>query len=159
GRSLDGVDDWSRLNGDFRRIPLNARKIGHIGATGSSVLIREIVAEERWKPRPDWVARESIRSFAGHPLVFRGEILGVLGVFSRTPLDDDAFEWLRMFANHAAVSIANARAFAEIERLKAQLERRVSVLTAEVDALGGHRRIIGESPSWKHALKQATQVA
>jgi transcriptional regulator with GAF, ATPase, and Fis domain len=159
GRSLDGTEDWSRLTGDFRRIPLNARKVGHIGATGSSVLIPEIGQEERWKPRADWVARESIRSFAGHPLIFRGEILGVLGVFSRTALNDEAFEWLQMFANHAAVSIANARAFSEIERLKAQLERRVSVLTAEVDALGGHRRIIGESSSWRSALKQASQVA
>src|SRR5262249_52324277 len=28
GRSLDGTEDWSRLDGGFRRIPLNARKVG-----------------------------------------------------------------------------------------------------------------------------------
>jgi transcriptional regulator with PAS, ATPase and Fis domain len=33
------------------------------------------------------------------------------------------------------------------------------VLTAEVQALGGHRRVIGESKAWKNVLKQATQVA
>ena len=122
GRSLDGREDWSRLSGDFRRIPLGARKVGHIGATGSSVLIPDITAETRWSPRADWVARESIRSFAGHPLLFRGDVLGVLGVFSRTALDDEAFEWLRVFAHHAAISIANARAFSEIDRLRARLE-------------------------------------
>src|SRR6476646_7964701 len=74
GRSLDGTDDWSRLSGDFRRIPLGARKVGHIGATGLSVLIGDISTDTRWTPRADWVARESIRSFAGHPLVFRGEV-------------------------------------------------------------------------------------
>src|SRR5262245_22151900 len=76
GRSIDGTEDWSRLTGDFRRIPLDARKVGHIGRTGSSVLIRDLNQDERWMARPDWVAREGIRSFAGHPLVFRGEILG-----------------------------------------------------------------------------------
>src|SRR5262249_51841094 len=78
GRSLDGTEDWSRLTGDFRRIPLNARKVGHIAATGSPVLLPDIASDERWAPRPEWIARESIRSFAGHPLVFRGDVLGVL---------------------------------------------------------------------------------
>src|SRR5262245_62164069 len=55
GRSLDGTDDWSRLSGDFKRIPLGARKVGHIGATGLSVLIGDLSAETRWTPRADWV--------------------------------------------------------------------------------------------------------
>src|SRR4029453_17582882 len=149
GRSRDGADDWSRLSGDFRRIPLGARKVGHIGATGSSVLLRDLSAETQWLPRADWVARESIRSFAGHPLVFRGEVLGVLGVFSRTPLDDDAFEWLRMFANHAAVSIANARAFAEIERLRAQLKLENSYLREEVRVALSTGDIVGSGPAFQ----------
>src|SRR6185369_17050912 len=42
GRSLDGTEDWARLSGDFRRIPLGVRKVGYIGATGSSVLLGDI---------------------------------------------------------------------------------------------------------------------
>lgn len=158
GQSADGNEDWSRLSGDFRRIPIGARKVGYIGATGSSVLIRDIGQEERWRPRPDWVARESIRSFAGHPLVFRGEVLGVLGVFSRTPIDEDGFEWLRMFAGQAAVSIANARAFAEIERLRAQLELENSYLREEVKVrlTSG---IVGQSPAFQRVLQQVDLVA
>jgi transcriptional regulator with GAF, ATPase, and Fis domain len=162
GRSLDGAEDWSRLTGDFRRIPLNARKVGHIGATGSSVLLRDIEQEGRWQPDAAWVARESIRSFAGHPLVFRGEILGVLGVFSRTALEDEDFEWLHMFANHAAVSIANARAFAEIERLKTQLELENSYLREEVKvALSAFSTgdIVGSGPAFQRVLQQVELVA
>ena len=158
GRSVDGTEDWSRLSGDFRRIPLGARKVGYIGATGSSVLIRDLAQEARWKPRPDWVARESIQSFAGHPLTFRGEVLGVLGVFSRTPIDDDGFEWLRMFAGQAAVSIANARAFAEIERLRTQLELENSYLREEVKVrLTGD--VVGQSPAFQRVLQQVDLVA
>jgi transcriptional regulator with GAF, ATPase, and Fis domain len=159
GRSLDGTEDWSRLTGEFRRIPLNARKVGHIGATGASVLIRDIGQEGRWRPNADWVARESIRSFAGHPLVFRGETLGVLGVFSRTTLEDEEFEWLHMFANHAAVSIANARAFAEIERLKTQLELENSYLREEVRIALSTGDIVGSGPAFQRVLQQVELVA
>ena len=159
GRSLHGTEDWSRLTGDFRRIPLHARKVGFIGATGSSVLLPEIGLDERWKIRPDWVERESIRSFAGHPLVFRGEILGVLGVFSRAGLDESAFEWLKTFANHAAVSIANARAFAEIERLREQLELENSYLREEVKIALAPGDIVGSSPAFQRILQQIELVA
>src|SRR5262249_37115516 len=158
GQSADGQEDWSRLSGDFRRIPVGARKVGYIGATGSSVLIRDIGLEKRWQPRPEWVARESIRSFAGHPLIFRGEVLGVLGVFSRTPIDDDGFEWLRMFAGQAAVSIANARAFAEIERLRTQLELENSYLREEVKVRLAPD-IVGQSPAFVRVLQQVDLVA
>jgi transcriptional regulator with GAF, ATPase, and Fis domain len=159
GGSLDGTEDWSRLTGDFRRIPAGARKVGHIGQTGSAVLLHKIGEDGRWTPRADWVARESIRSFAGHPLIFRGEVLGVLGVFSRTPLDKAAFEWLRMFASHAAVSIANARAFAEVERLRAQLELENAYLREEVSAPFSPLSIVGSGPSFRRVLEQVELVA
>jgi transcriptional regulator with GAF, ATPase, and Fis domain len=159
GRSLDGTEDWSRLSGDFRRIPLGARKVGHIAATGAPVLVGDIRAERRWTPRADWVARESVRSFGGHPLVFRGEVLGVLGVFSRTPLDREAFEWLQMFANHAAVSIANARAFAEVERLRHQLEVENEWLRDEVKIAAGAGDLVGHSPAFQRVLQQIELVA
>ena len=158
GQSADGQEDWSRLSGDFRRIPVGARKVGYIGATGSSVLIRDIALEKRWQPRADWIARESIRSFAGHPLMFRGEVLGVLGVFSRTPVDDDGFEWLRMFAGQAAVSIANARAFAEIDRLRARLELENSYLREEIN-VRLTSAIVGHSPAFQRVLQQVDLVA
>ncbi len=46
-------------------------------------------------------------------LIFRGEVLGVLGVFERAKMSPEDFKWLRTFADHAAVAIANARAFEE----------------------------------------------
>jgi transcriptional regulator with GAF, ATPase, and Fis domain len=41
----------------------------------------------------------------------------------------------------------------------ARLESRVRALTDELDARAGYRRVIGESPSWRQVLTQATQVA
>jgi hypothetical protein len=39
GTSKDGAENWSLLQGSFRRIPKGHRKIGVIGETGNSVLI------------------------------------------------------------------------------------------------------------------------
>ena len=41
----------------------------------------------------------------------------------------------------------------------AQLESRVRMLTEELDARTGYRRVIGESTEWRAVLTQATQVA
>src|SRR5262249_15009932 len=84
-------EDWSRLSGTSRLCPLTVRKIGHIGATGAPILLTDLTQEHAWIARPEWVQREGIRSFAGQPLLFRDDILGVLAVFSRVPLDARGF--------------------------------------------------------------------
>lgn len=157
GKPRARENNWSRLDGDFRRFPLNVRKIGRIGATGEPVLLQAISGESEWIVRPDWARREGIRSFAGHPLVFRNEILGVLGLFSRAEIDERQSAWLRAFADHAAVAIANARAFEEIERLRAQLEMENRYLREEVKTTFGD--MIGESAALRQVLQQIEIVA
>ncbi len=157
GNPLASDNDWSRLDGDFRRFPLKVRKIGRIGATGESTLLQKISEESEWIVRLDWARREGIQSFAGHPLVFRNEILGVLGLFSRAEIGERQFAWLRTFAEHAAVAIANARAFEEIERLRAQLEMENRYLREEVKTTFGN--IIGESATLRQVLQQIEIVA
>src|SRR5215475_10948019 len=103
-------EDWCFLQGHFARMPFNVGKVGQVAASRHPILIED-TAENDWVVRPEWAKREGIRSFAGHPLIFRDKVLGVLGIFTRVPIDDAAFAWLGMFANQAAVAIANAHAF------------------------------------------------
>jgi transcriptional regulator with PAS, ATPase and Fis domain len=71
----------------------------------------------------------------------------------------------RRIADHVALALSQqrlaeeARRTGEVRERAAALERRVTMLAAQVDALGGHRRVVGVSQPWKGALKQATQVA
>src|SRR5208283_2395668 len=76
-----------------------------------AIRIANITPESEWIRRPEWTRSEEIRAFAGEPLKFRGQILGVLGIFSRENLTQQEFVWLRMFADQAAVAITNAQAF------------------------------------------------
>jgi PAS domain S-box-containing protein len=101
-------EDWSFLQGHFARMRFNVGKVGQVAATRHPILVKDVVAQNDWIVRPAWAKREEIRSFAGHPLIFRDKLLGVIAVFSRQPLGQREFTWLGLFANQAAVAIANA---------------------------------------------------
>lgn len=131
GTSRNRGEDFSRLDGAFRRFPLGVRKIGCVGTTGEPLLLSGVRGDEEWIAEPRWMEQEAVRTFAAQPLIFRGEVLGVLALFDRGVLSQKDFEWLRTFADHAAVAIANARAFEEIELLRARLEKENSHLREE----------------------------
>jgi transcriptional regulator with GAF, ATPase, and Fis domain len=151
--------DWSRLDGSMHRVPLREGKVGWMAATGQSVLLEEVADDQHWIVDRQWAESEGIVSFAGHPLRFRGELLGVLAVFSRDRLDGDDFERLRGFADQAAIAIANARAFAEIDRLRRQLESENRYLREEVNEAHAFGEIVGTSPAWRKVIEQVELVA
>jgi transcriptional regulator with GAF, ATPase, and Fis domain len=159
GKSLDQHESWTRLNGAFRRFPLGVSKVGFMGQSGESILIPDLAIDQKWVAQPDWVKRETIRSFAGHPLKFREEVLGVLGVFSRTRLSENVFGWLRTFADSAAVAITNARRFEEIDRLRAKLELENEYLQTEIKEIYDFGEIVGQSAALKKVLEQIQLVA
>jgi PAS domain S-box-containing protein len=121
-------EDWSFLHGQFARVPFNVGKVGQVAASRNPILVKDIAAQNDWVVRPEWAKREEIRSFAGHPLIFCDKLVGVIGVFSRNPLGQQEFTWLGLFANQAAVAIANARAFEEVERLRRDLRSIINTI-------------------------------
>ena len=151
--------DYTRLDGAFRRFPLGVRKIGRVGKLGEPLLLPGVRGDEEWIAEPKWMKREGVKTFAAQPLVFRGEVLGVLAIFDTSILGQPDFDWLRVFADHAAVSIANARAFEEIEYLKARLEEENVYLRQEVTEAIGAKDIVGGSPGLKKVMQQIQLVA
>lgn len=160
GHPTSAGEDWSRLEGAFRRFPLGVRKVGRVGASGQAILIKDVSGDMQEFARAEWIRDEKIISFGCQPLVFRGEVLGVIAIFNRQACDEASFAWLRTFADHAAVALANSRAFAEIESLREQLELENSYLREEVrEALPAAGRFVGESPALQHVLEQIELVA
>ncbi len=158
GNPHNPQEDWSRLDGAFRRFPLQVRKIGRVGATGEAIMISDMATTSHWIAHPDWTVREQIKAFACQPLIFRGETFGVLAVFRRVPCSEEDFRWLRAFADQAAIAIANARAFEEITRLKERLQMENEYLREEVtENFAG--AIIGQSQALKSVLLQVQMVA
>lgn len=158
GQSLhDGSRVWTRLDRSFQRIEVGAGKIGTIAASGRASLIEDVSTDGLWIVNPEWARAEQIRSFAGHPLVYRRKVLGVLGVFSRTRLGREEFGWLELFAHHAAIALSNARAFEEIESLRRKLELENEYLREEVNASAGG--ILGQSGAIERLLNQIHLMA
>jgi len=159
GRSVDPQKvDWTRVDGDFRRFPLGARKVGRVAASGAAEFVLDAEQDQDWVVDQDWFQFEGIRAFACHPLRFQGKVIGVLGVFLREPLNLDRVTWLGLFADQAAFAIANARAFEEIARLKKQLELENEYLREEVKDAHGFGDIIGRSKALREVLEQVALV-
>jgi len=155
---VDSKERWTRTDGRFRRFPLGVRKVGAIGATGHSSML-DVEPGAEWIADRDWIEREGIACFAGQPLVFREEILGVLALFSRQPLGEEEFGWLRTFADQAATALANARAFEELQDLRRQLELERDYLRDEIKVTKALGRVVGESAAIRQVLQQVELVA
>ena len=78
---------------------------------------------------------------------------------SRVELGEVDFRWLRLFADHAAITLVNARAFEEIERLKRRLELENEYLREEISQSQSAGDIVGSSPALKKVLEQIDLVA
>ena len=65
----------------------------------------------------------------------------------------------RLSANHVGAAIANARAFEEIERLKAQLEMENAYLQEEVMEARAFGSLVGQGASLRHIVSQIDLVA
>ena len=150
---------WERTNGTFARIPLGVAKVGRIAAAAEPIWLPDVQDASAWIVRPEWARAEGIRSFAGQPLVFRGEVLGVLATFYREAIDATTFGWLRAFAAQAATAIANARAFGEVTLLRERVERERDYLREEVRAASAGGAIVGESAALGAVLEQIALVA
>src|SRR4029079_6907250 len=160
GRPMGAEFDWGRINGSHHRVPLNSeRKLAHMVQSGETGLVPDIAGTEDAVIDKQWAKREQIEGFIGHPLHFRGGIVGVLAVFLRVHPNQSTLDWLSTFAAHAAVAIGNCRAFQQIDQLRHQLELERDYLREEVVETGDFRDIVGHSPALTRALRQIDLVA
>jgi transcriptional regulator with GAF, ATPase, and Fis domain len=158
GTSKDGSIELTGINGAYRRLPIGFGKVSPADS-GEPVLLPGLTGDEDWIADPAWFRREGVRTFAGQPLVFQGKALGVLAIFDRGELNEDDFAWLRIFADHAAVSIANLNAFEEIAYLKERLEEENIYLREEASIAAGSGELIGQSAALRKVLQQIDLVA
>ena len=82
-----------------------------------------------------WMAQEGIQAFAGFPLVVGDQLLGVLAVYHRRPLDRNTIELLTLFAQHAATAIQEAHLF----HLATEQTARLTALNTELQRANQHK--------------------
>ena len=151
--------ECDRVADCFARIPLNVGLVGRIAATGKQVTLNDLDREPGDLAALDWLKCEQIRGFNGVPIVYKDEVLGVMAAFSRANVSHEMRRWARVFADHIAGAIANARAFEEIQRLKTELEQQNAYLREEVVDAKAFGNLVGRSSALEQIVSQIDLVA
>jgi signal transduction histidine kinase len=117
---------YTHLDGPHGRVRVGELKIGSIAAEGRPVMTNDVVHDPRVDD-PEWARATGIVAFAGHPLVVDGRTVGVMALFSCSPLGTAVIDHLGSVADAVAQFVARSRAVEEErERLARELHDSVS---------------------------------
>jgi transcriptional regulator with GAF, ATPase, and Fis domain len=141
------------------RIPLGYGLLGQVASDRKTIILPNMTAADHELVGVEWTQPERIRAVGIAPIVFKGEILGVLAGYTRQELGEDAWPWSSILADHFAAVIANARSFEEIQRLKAQLELQNTYLQEEVVEAKAFGDLVGQSEPLRQLISQIEVVA
>jgi PAS domain S-box-containing protein len=125
-RGLHSVIDRVRL------VVAEAPTLRFILETGQPLVIPNTLRDTRWIMFPEL---EWVRSYAGAPIQTKEGVIGFLQIASRVP---DFFtpvhaERLQAFADQAAIAIANARLYDQVQHYADELEQRVAERTRDLN--------------------------
>ncbi len=105
---------YSHIDGDHRRVPIGAFKIGLI-ARGRGKTISSNVQNDERVHNPEWAAELDLQSFAGFPLIQDGKVAGVMAMFSRREIPTHRQDTLEILAQLGASAMNNARQIEAME--------------------------------------------
>jgi transcriptional regulator with GAF, ATPase, and Fis domain len=153
------VEDHATLIDAFSRVPLGLGVVGEIATDGKIRIYQDLDKDPRDLAHCEWITTERIRGYHGLPIIYKGDVLGVISVYTRENIPEKHQIWGRIFADHIAGSIANARAFEENQRLRALLEKQNSYLKEEIIEAKAFGTLIGQSAVLRHIVSQIDLVA
>lgn len=96
---------YKRIDGDFAKVSIDSLKIGPIAKTRKPVVTNDVANDSRIR-HPEWTKKEKLKSFAGYPLVYKGQSVAVLAMFSRKKLTHVDFEILGIFCEQLSKELA-----------------------------------------------------
>ncbi len=88
---------YKNLEGEFSKVSIKSLKIGTIVTTKKPIVSNDVTNDHRIKHH-DWAKKEKMKSFAGYPLLYKGNVVAVLAMFSTKRLLPSDFEILGIFS-------------------------------------------------------------
>lgn len=95
---------YTHINGDHSHIPIGQFKIGLIAQECLPHLTNDVLNDPRVANK-SWAASEGMVSFAGYPLLVNDQILGVIALFARHPLDNSILDTLAIAAYEISLGL------------------------------------------------------
>lgn len=121
----------TNLNGEYRRVPLGALKIGRIAQGHGALFTNDVLNDDRL-PNKDWMRAHGLQSFAGFALMVENQVFGVLGLFGREMISEPMRQTIESVCNGVAASIARKQAVAA---LQANEMRTRAIVESALDAV------------------------
>ena len=149
----------TRYEDPHARNPLGVGFLGKVAVAGEQRHLKDLEQHPGETVGFDWLHQDGVRGLNATPIIFKSEVLGVIVGFTRSRMPDEARPWGRIFADHIGAAIANARAFEEIQRLKAQLELRNAYLQEAVVEAKAFGDLVGQSAALRQIVSQIDLVA
>lgn len=115
---------------DQKPVRLGTGLTGKIGLDKKSIMINgnvyEVIDEfsdSYFEEFKSFVQREGFVSYAGVPLIAKGDLLGVLEIFNRSQIEESGefLEFLQLFGQQAEIAIDSARMFEDLKRRNIEL--------------------------------------
>jgi PAS domain S-box-containing protein len=106
---------YTHIDGPHSRIPVGELKIGRIAEEKRPYLTNDVADDPRINDKT-WARKEGMVAFAGYPLVVDSRTVGVMAVFSRTPLDAGILDTLGALADSISQGIERKRTGESLRR-------------------------------------------
>ncbi len=127
---------YTNIHGEHSRKPIdNSNKIGNIALTKKPHLTNSVVGDPQILDQ-QWIQREGIVAFAGHPLLLENRMVGVMALFSKLTLSDATIKALASVADQIALGIERKNtedAFYRVNRALRVLSKCNEILTRAQD--------------------------
>ncbi len=113
----------TNLDGEYRRVPLGALKIGRIAQGWGPIHSNDVLGDDRL-PNKTWMREHGLVSFAGQPLKLGDEMIGVAAFFARRPLTEHELAAFEATAKTISLGITRKRSEEALRRLNEALTTR-----------------------------------
>ena len=111
-----------RIDEAQAKIPIGSLLIGRIAEDRRPYVSNDVTNDPQVSD-PEWAHREGLTSFAGHPLVADGNVVGVMAIFARDAFSDVALAGLAAIADAIALRVRGRLAEQEKAALEEQLRQ------------------------------------
>ena len=132
---------YTHLDGPHSRINYGKYKIGIIAKNRTPHLTNHVTGDPQVSDQ-EWARKEKIVSFAGHPLMLKNKLIGVMALFSRNILSDITIKALSSVADQVAIGIDHKLKEEQVLHAKEKWETTFDTIPDIVIVIDNNHRIM-----------------
>jgi PAS domain S-box-containing protein len=131
---------YTCLDGTYSQVPVGSFKVGRIAQDRCPLLTNNVFDEPSIDQ--EWAEREGMVAFAGYPILLDDQLIGVIAMFTRHPIQVSNFEALEFAAREIALGIRRKQAEEALQASEAELRALFSAMPDPLLVVNAEGRIL-----------------